>query len=133
MSKSHLPYPGKYESFASWDYRCKQWESNRRRSNSCGLSGRPDYSGLANQGRGVELARVKIAGKPCTVEVPHFAEHDGKRVRVLRYGYGSKAADRVSSWAAKNGAQFARLVNANGRHGMCSRDDGIAYKALAFA
>lgn len=132
MSKSHLPYPGKYESHASWLYRCQEWENNRRRSQSRGLRGKPDFHGLAHEGRGVELQQVKIAGRVHTVEVPHFAELAGTRVRVLRYGYGSATAGRVRQWADKRGVKFARLVNANGHHGMCSRTDGMAYREVAF-
>jgi hypothetical protein len=133
MSKSHLPYPGRHESHESWMRRCDEWQENRRRSQSRGLSGSPEYHGLAFEGRGVEWQRVRIASQWHTVEVPHFAEHEGKRVRVLRYGWGSKTAYRVRDWAKKRGLQFARLINANGHHGMCGRDDGMAYREVAFA
>ena len=131
MSKSQLPYPGKYESAASWYYRCKEWEA-RRSSQSRGLSGRPDFHGLACQGRGVELQSTKQAGRFVTVEVPHFVELNGQRVRVLRYGYGATAADRVRNWAAKHGAKYARLPRANGQTGMCARTDGMAYREVQF-
>lgn len=132
MSKSQLPYPGKYESFTSWDRRCKEWESNRKRSQSRGLSGKPDYHGLAFEGRGVELQSTKQAGRFVTVEIPHFAEVNGHRVRVLRYGYGATAADRVKKWALKHGVNYTRLPRANGQAGMCTRTDGMAYREVKF-
>ena len=127
MSKSRLPYPGKYESFNSWDWRCKEWESNRRRSQSRGLSGRPDKRYVEGGKDGTEETYVKIAGRLQKVSVPMLGEHDGKPIRILRRGYGYQNAQRVRAYAKKHGLQF-RQYDGNGCTGMCNRTDGEAFR-----
>jgi hypothetical protein len=130
MSKYHLPYPGRHESFNSWDYRCKQWESNRRRSQSRGLSGRPDKRCIEGGKDGTEETNAKIAGRWTPVRVPMFAEHEGRKIRVMKRGYGHQNAQRVRAYAERHGLQF-RQYDGNGCTGMCNRTDGEAFRYVS--
>lgn len=124
-----LPYPGRYESFNSWDFRCKQWESNRRRNQSRGLSGRPDKRYIEGGKDGITETRVKIAGICQTVKIPMIEEVNGKMARIFKRGYGYQNAMRVRDFAEKKGLLFEKY-NGNGCQGMCERTDGIAYKYI---
>ena len=106
-----LPYPGHHESFSSWDYRCKQWERNRYSNQSKGLSGKPDKQGIDNDS--------------------YLKDLNGKKVEVVKTGYGCPASKRVERFASYYGYDFARY-NGNGHSGMCERVDGIAYKGKKY-
>ncbi len=95
MSK-HLPYPGRYESFSSWDFRCKQWESSRRRNQSRGLSGRPYKRYVEKWPEGFEC------------------EINNKKALLFRRGFGRQNATRTRDFAKKNGLIF-EMYNGNGR------------------
>lgn len=127
MSKSTLPYPGRNESFNSWDFRCKQWESGRNRSQSRGLSGKPDKRYIEGGKDGTTETNVKIAGRYTLVRVPMMGEHEGKPIRILRRGYGYQNAGRVFDYAQKHGLQCC-IYNGNGYKGKCERKDGIAFR-----
>lgn len=124
-----LPYPGKYESFASWDYRCKEWELNRRRSQSRGLSGRPNKRYIEGGKDGTREEYVKIAGKYQKVKLPMIGTHNGLKIRIYKIGYGYQNAMRVQTFAQKNGFSFYKK-NGNGYSGMCERIDGVAFKYI---
>ena len=127
--KSRLPYPGKYESFTSWDFRCKQWEAGRNRNQARGLSGRPKKRHIEGQTDGTIETNVRIAGAWQLVRVPMIEDFNGQSVRILKRGYGYQNAMRVRDFAEKHGLKFAQY-NGNGYHGKCERTDGIAYRPI---
>lgn len=111
--KNTLPYPGKYESFESWDFRCKEWEANRKRSNPCHKAwtqGRPTKSGT-------EIGEFETVV-------------NGEKVTALRIGYGAKAAAGVEKYARKHGLRSHCYIG-NGQRGKYARYDAIAYKPTA--
>lgn len=113
--KSTLPYPGKYESFQSWDSRCREWEFNRelnrqanRYQHKAWITGRPTMSG------------TEVGEFQTTV--------NGQTVTAVRIGYGAKAAAGVERYARKHGLLSHSYVG-NGQRGKYARYDSIAYKS----
>lgn len=100
---------------------------SRRRSQSRGLSGKPDKRYIEGGKDGTEETHVEIAGKYARVRVPMFGEHEGRKIRVLKRGYGYQNACRIRDYAKRHGLQF-RMYDGNGRHGMCNRTDGEAFR-----
>lgn len=124
---SYLPYPGRHESHDSWMRRCDEAQRWQRRSQSRGLLGRPDKRYVEGGKDGTEETNVKIAGRWTLVRVPMCGEVDGRPVRIMRRGYGYQNALRTRDYAEKHGLQF-RMYDGNGRHGMCNRTDGEAFR-----
>ena len=98
-----------------------------KRSQSRGLSGRPDKRYIEGGKDGTELVYTKIAGRLTKVHVPMIGELDGRPVRIMRRGYGYQNAQRVRAYAEKHGLQF-RQYDGNGCTGMCNRTDGEAFR-----
>lgn len=112
MSKSHLPYPGRNESFQSWDFRCKQWERGRYSNQSQGLSGKPNAQGVRE---------LNPTGE-------HYCSRTNNNFPLaVRVGFGYRAMRSVERWAMQNGYDFAQF-SGNMASGMCERIDGVAYK-----
>lgn len=128
MSKSHLPYPGKFEPHNSWMSRCDLWEKNRHRNQSRGLSGRPDFHGYKTLFGGETFAYNPGTncdqGIACAELIRGTLKPD-VRVNVVRYGYGSQYANMTKKFAQKNG--FGYICVKFGQ-GMTARYDGVAYE-----
>lgn len=101
--------------------------SNRNRSQSRGLSGRPKKRYTEGGKDGTQTQYVKVAGKLTLVSLPMLGEHEGRKIRILKRGYGWQNSQRVKDFAVKNGLQF-RMYDGNGRTGMCKRTDGEAFR-----
>lgn len=110
-----LPYPGRYESFNSWDSRCKAWENDRDRW-------RKEQAARSTNWGGYHYTPVENF---VSVTLP-----DGKKVEAVKVGYGWRNRYRVKAFAARNFLAFAE--SSNGLAGICERKDGIAYKAPDF-
>ena len=93
---SHLPYPGRYESFDSWDYRCKEWERNR------------DYNRRVVQaGKGSQKYDGYTYGENADPDEPH-----------LRLDCPSRL--NRHEWALINAARKAGVLGSCVGHSLCS-------------
>jgi|ERR1700722_8033390 len=127
MSKSHLPYPGKFESHNSWMSRCDQWKKNRHRNQSRGLSGKPDFHGYKPISENYTFAYNPQTNCDQTVACAELiigTLKPDQRVNVVKYGWGSQYAGMTQIFAQRNGFGYACLKFGQG---MTARYDGIAY------
>ena len=106
-----LPYPGQYESYNSWDNRCKEWESDRRAWQ------RQQAARSTNWG-GYNYC-------PVLNNVANYKLEDGRVVFAVKVCRGSAQADRARTFAIKHGLCFVKEVLGKG---ITARTDGVAFK-----
>jgi hypothetical protein len=125
-----LPYPGRNESYISWSNRCDEWESDRARWNRSrgGLSGKPKKHGYQVTFDGDTFAYnpgPNCDGNTVCASLVIGKLKPDQRVKVVRYGYGSKYANLAENFARANGLGFVCVKLGQG---MTARFDGVAYE-----
>lgn len=113
MSKT-LPYPGRNESFSSWDFRCKQWENDRARWN------REQNARSTNWG-GYNYRSVIVGGE---YQLP-----GGETVKPLKtFPSRSKLAAAQSFAAKQSGAVVIMEVQIGNPNLITSRKDYLVMR-----
>lgn len=107
-----LPYPGRYESNASWDRRCDEYERNQR-----------DW-------RRQQAARNTNWGGNNYIPVQKNVEYifpDGRKVLAHRVIVGDSRSRSARDAAAKKGLKFEKVYLA-GKTVITSRTEYVFYK-----
>jgi hypothetical protein len=105
-----LPYPGRYESFNSWDSRCKEWERNQ-------AEWRREQAARSINWGGYNYRPVQ---KNVEYTMP-----DGTVVEAVKVTSSFSRGESVRKFAVKNGLAFKQV---SWGHGMTARTDNVAFK-----
>ena len=84
-----LPYPGRHESFSSWDFRCKQWENERARRNQELNARRTNWGGY-NYRPVVVGGEYRLPDGP-TVKVEKTFPSRSKLAAAMRFAHRAHA------------------------------------------
>lgn len=109
-----LPYPGRNESYSSWDFRCKQWENDRARWN------REQNSRSTNWG-GYNYHSVIVGGE--------YRLPGGETVKPLKTFPSRSKLAAAQSYAAKQpGAVVVLQVALGNPNLITSREDYLVMR-----
>lgn len=111
MSKM-LPYPGRYESDSSWEFRCKQWENNRSERNR-------ELNARSTNWSGYNYRPVVVGGE--------YRLPDGRAVTVEKTFPSRSKLDRAKSFARRNFLVLLKVQLGN-PNVITSREDFLAVK-----